>query len=217
MIDGWLAARIPSLINAPGINRLDGVAVNGPHYFNENMPLRDGIPLSVGLADGTSQVIQSPVINTVAGAIAIQQVLEDTKWVSLPGDALAYAPHLRKDPLSGMPPKSVIYMFGKGDQTAPNPTETALVRAGDLADRVTLYRNDLAFAEDPAVPKNPHQFAVNGVTNPDPLVVAIALGAQEQIATFFATGGKEIIHPEPARFFEVPILLPLPEDLNYIR
>jgi hypothetical protein len=88
---------------------------------------------------------------------------------------------------------------------------------GKMAAACGFYRNDLAFAEDPAVPKNPHQFAVNGVTNPDPLVVAIALGAQEQIATFFATGGKEIIHPEPARFFEVPIVLPLPEDLSYIR
>src|SRR5262249_5054217 len=28
--------------------------------------------------------------------------------------------------------------------------------------------------------------------------------------------GTEAIHPEPARFFEVPINLPLPEDLNYI-
>jgi hypothetical protein len=44
----------------------------------------------------------------------------------------------------------------------------------------------------------------------------IALGAQEQIATFFATDGTEIIHPEPARFFEVPIQGPLPEDLNFI-
>jgi hypothetical protein len=40
--------------------------------------------------------------------------------------------------------------------------------------------------------------------------------AQEQIATFFATDGAEIIHPEPARFFEVPIQEPLPEDLSYI-
>ena len=45
---------------------------------------------------------------------------------------------------------------------------------------------------------------------------AIARGAQEQVATFFATDGAVVIHPEPARFFEVPISLPLPEDLNYI-
>ena len=44
----------------------------------------------------------------------------------------------------------------------------------------------------------------------------IALGAQSQIAMFFASEGESIVHPEPARFFEVPIQGPLPEDLNYI-
>jgi hypothetical protein len=44
----------------------------------------------------------------------------------------------------------------------------------------------------------------------------IALGAQAQIAMFFASDGETIIHPEPARFFEVPIHGPLPEELNYI-
>jgi len=41
-------------------------------------------------------------------------------------------------------------------------------------------------------------------------------GAHEQIATFFATDGEVIIHPEPARFFETPIAGALPEGLNYI-
>jgi hypothetical protein len=31
-----------------------------------------------------------------------------------------------------------------------------------------------------------------------------------------SSDGETIIHPEPARFFEVPIQGPLPEDLNYI-
>ncbi len=54
------------------------------------------------------------------------------------------------------------------------------------------------------------------ITNPNPLVDAIARGAQEQIAVFFASDGKEVIHPEPARLFEVPIAGPLPEALNFI-
>ncbi len=33
---------------------------------------------------------------------------------------------------------------------------------------------------------------------------------------YFASDGTVVIHPEPARFFEVPIMLPLPEDLNFI-
>ena len=44
----------------------------------------------------------------------------------------------------------------------------------------------------------------------------IALGAQAQIASFFASEGETIVHPEPAQFFEVPIQGPLPEELNYM-
>ena len=206
-----LASRIPSLINAPGITSLAGVLLPAPH-FNENFPLRDGLPLQIGLADGTSQKIQSPVINTVAGAMAIQEAVENMKWSGRFGDPVAYARYLRKTPLPGVPAKAVIYQIAKGDQSVPNPNGTALLRAGDLADRATFYRHDLAFAENPTLPKNPHTFIIS--TN----VAAfkpIALGAQEQIAVFFATDG-EIIHPEPSQFFEVPIVLPLPEDFNFI-
>jgi hypothetical protein len=48
---------------------------------------------------------------------------------------------------------------------------------------------------------------------------AIALGGQQQIATFFASDGTQIIQPPgvPAEFFEVHRdTWPLPEDLNYI-
>jgi hypothetical protein len=128
---------------------------------------------------------------------------------------VAYAPHLRKDPLAGVPAKAVIVQFAKGDQIVPNPTATALLRAGDLADRTTFFRNDLAFAENSGVPKNPHGFltAISGVV---PLAVEIALGAQEQIATFFVSDGTVVIHPEPSRFFEMPIGGQLPERLNFI-
>jgi hypothetical protein len=53
--------------------------------------------------------------------------------------------------------------------------------------------------------------------NPNALVRSIAQGVQRQIATFFASDGTVVVHPEPARFFEVPFVGPLPEDLNYIR
>jgi hypothetical protein len=210
---GLLAARVPSLINGPGITNLDGVAT-GPRYFNENMPLRNGLRLTVTRADGTSDVIQSPVTNTVAGAMEIQLVIKNEEWVLQATNPVAYAPHLRKDPLAGMPVKSVLYLFAKGDQQSPNPAETGLLRAGDLADHATFYRTDLAFAEDPTVPKDPHSF-MPMILFPG-LAGAIARGAQEQIAAFFASDGTQIIHPEPARFFEVPIQGPLPEDLNYI-
>src|SRR5713101_5163235 len=207
-----LASRTPSLLNGTGITSIDGVSVPGPR-FDENMPLRDGVALVVRLADGTERVIQSPVINTVPGAMQIQEVIDHTEWVSQSGDPVAYAPHLRRSPLAGIAAKSVIYQFAKGDQIVPNPATTAILRAGDLADRATFYRHDLAFAENPQLPTIPHGF----LTRLDILGFrAITLGAQEQIATFFATDGAVVIHPDPARFFETPIQGPLPEDLSFI-
>jgi hypothetical protein len=165
------------------------------------------------LEDGSSREIHSPLINDVPGAMAIQEVFYNAQWAMLPGDALAYISHLRKEPLAGMAAKSILFQFDKADQNMPNPFSSALVRAGDLADRATFYRHDLAFAENPTIPKNGHTF-VTSVGNP--ALREIALGGQEQIASFFAADGKEIIHPDPQRFFEVPIIPPLPEDLSYI-
>jgi hypothetical protein len=112
-----------------------------------------------------------------------------------------------------VPAKSVLFQFAKGDQIVPNPTTTAILRAGNLADRTTYFRNDLAYADNRGLSMNPHQFML-GVD--DANGKAIALAAQEQIATFFASDGTNIIHPEPAKYFEVPIQEQLPEDLNYI-
>jgi hypothetical protein len=213
-VGALLAARTPSLINSPGITSIGGLAVAGP-YFNENMPLRDRLPLAVRLTDGTTEVIQSPVINTVAGAMDIQEVLENREWVSQTANPVAFAPHLRKDPLPGVPVRPVLFQFALGDQIAPNPTNAAILRAGDLADRAVLYRNDLAFAEDPAVPKNPHGFMLK-IDSTDPLARQIAFGAQEQLATFLASDGTVINHPKPSRFFEDLIDLALLEGLNFL-
>jgi hypothetical protein len=110
----------------------------------------------------------------------------------------------------------VIFQVAKGDQTVPNPTATNIIRAGDLADRVTYFRNDLAFAANPATPKNPHTFLTN-IASPFPSVALFALAAQAQIATFFATDGTLTIDPDGAGpFFETPIVPPLPEVLNFI-
>lgn len=95
----------------------------------------------------------------------------------------------------------------------PNPT-TAILRAGGLADRATRFRNDLAYAVNAGVGKNPHTFLSNignGVQAP------YAVMAQTQMAIFFATGGALTIDPDGAAgpFFEVPTLA-LPEGLNFI-
>ena len=191
-----LATRQPQLLNLPPTQ---GVPVPFNLNFNENSPLRD-LP---------------PVTNNVPGATAIQLLLERNEWVQQSGNPVSYAPLIRKDPPGRHAAKPVIIQFAKGDVTVPNPTSSAIVRAGDLADRVTYFRNDLAYAANPTgVPKNPHTFLTNiGAAGTVPYAVA----AQTQIAIFFASNGAIVVDPDGVGpFFEVPIALPLPEALNYI-
>jgi hypothetical protein len=179
------------LLNAP--------PVTPPLFgFNENLPLRN----------------QPPVINNVPGAIAIQEFLDRLQWVEQPGDSVAHAPHIRKRPLSGVAAKPIIVQIAKGDGTVPNPTNTALIRAGDLSDRTTYFRNDLAFAANSAIPKNPHTFLTNLMI---PASAPLALATQGQIATFLASDGTLTIDPDGADpLFETPIIGPLPETLNLL-
>jgi hypothetical protein len=194
-----LAARTPSLINAPGLTAIDGVAVGTPRY-DENKPLRD----------------RPPVINTVAGAIAIQEAFEMHEWGQQSGQSpIVWARHLRSSPLGGDDPKPVIIQFARGDQNSNNPGTFELLRAGGLADRTLHYRHDLAFEQDPDVPKNPHGFFLDS-TSPNSTVRSVSRGAQDQVGAFFASDGNTIIHPAPAELFEVPVQPPLTEALNYI-
>jgi hypothetical protein len=220
-IGRYLRDRVPSLLNAPGIDSFDDVPIAEPR-FNEQLPLRDGLPLAVGLADGTSQTVQSPVLNTVPGAMEIQLVMERTQWVQQAADGTAYAPYLSKSPLKGIPAKPVIVQLARGDQTVPNPGTTALIRSGDLADRATIFRNDLAFAANPTgfPTKNAHNFVTMPATAQQ---TAVALAARRQIAEFFASDGvlftdpDDYIVPAPSQpLFEAPIVGPLPEDLGFI-
>jgi hypothetical protein len=185
---GALATRVPRLLNLPG-------------NFNENIPLRN-LP---------------PVVNAVADAMPIQKVIDNNEWVSQSGNPVAYAPYIRNSRLDGRKPNPVIFQIAKGDQTVPNPTGAAILRAGDLADRATYFRNDLAFASNPATPKNPHTFLTRITT---PSVAAFAIAAQQQIATFFASDGSLTIDPDGAgSIFETPIGLTElldAERLNFI-
>lgn len=194
-----LQARTPSLLNGPGITIIDGVPVSAPH-FNENKPLRN-LPV---------------VVNAIAGAMDIQKAFEMHEWGQESGqNPVVWAPYIRARPLAGLYAKSVIYQFAKTDQQANNPGTTALLRAGNLADWTPHYRHDLAFAEDPTIPKNPHQVVVSP-THPNATFRAVSRGMQDQVARFLASEGTVVIHPEPARFFEVPVAGSLSERLNYI-
>jgi hypothetical protein len=171
--------------------------VGGLAQFDENMPLRD----------------EPPRVNPVPGAAALQEFIDQSEWAAQPGSPVAYAPFLRKSPLRGNSAKAIILQFAKGDQTVPNPTTSAILRAGELQERATYFRNDLAFPL--GAPRNPHTFltniAVAGVAQ------LSAFQAQAQIAAFFASDGALTIDPDGAGpLFETPIVLPLPEGLNFI-
>jgi hypothetical protein len=184
-----LGSHAPSLLNG------------GVGGFDENIPLRN----------------RPPVVNKVPGAIDIQEYLDHARWVQEKGDDVAYASYLRKEPLPGVPPKSVLLPFAKGDMTYPNPGTTAMIRAGALTDRSIYFRNDLEFAADPNFPKNPFDFPFAIDPNPDPNVITIGAELGESVGKFFETDGMTINDPDgTGPLFEVPIAGPLPEDLNYI-
>ena len=205
-----LASRTPSLIN---VQDPSGIA------FNENLPLRN----------------QAPVINTVPGAMEIQEVFERLEWLYMPADAVGFAPFLTKAPLAERTGTPVVVQLAKGDTTVPNPATTAIIRAGELADRTTYYRTDIAvcrFGIGPAAPPpnpppgvetNGHNFLIRMNS---PTRTAIALSAQEQAAVLFESDGATMIDPDgaclpdetgkPGCLFEVPIQGPLPEDLGFI-
>jgi hypothetical protein len=188
-----LFTRIPSLYNnpnpvPPGVTPFTN--------FDENIPLRN-LPL---------------VVDTVAGASAIQTVIDNSEWAQQAANPAAYAPFVT--------PGKTIIQFARGDKTVPNPTTSAILRAGNLASRATLFRNDLAYPLNPqsaanpgGVPKNPHTFLTNiGGAG----TVGYALAAQAQIARFFASDGTVTIDPDgPGPFFETPTSM-VPEDLKYI-
>ncbi len=156
--------------------------------FDENIPLRN-LPI---------------VTDTVPGASAIQELIDHAEWAQQAGNPAAYAPYITRP---------VIIQFARGDKTVPNPTASAILRACGCAARATLFRNDLVYAANPTVPKNPHAF----LTNIAVLSVALyAIEAQTQLATFLASDGAMTIDPDgPGPFFETPTSM-VPEDLAFI-
>jgi hypothetical protein len=185
-----IARLSPSFRGLVGLSLLarglyNATPVNGIN-FNENMPLK-GKPL---------------VVDTVNGAEAIQNFIDESEWAQQAGNPEGWAPHI------SMP---VIYQFARGDKTVPNPTASRVIHAGHLESRTTLFRNDLT---NPlfGTSSNPHTFLTNilgaGQT--------FAYQAQNQIATFFSSDGATMIDPDGAApYFETPSTL-FPEDLAFI-
>lgn len=157
-------------------------------FFQEQMPLRG----------------EGPVTDTVPGALAIQDYLAKSTWLSRPGSPETFAPLIE--------PERVLIQAAFGDQTVPNPTAYTLVDAGNLWSRTSLYRNDRTMNAD----NNPHGFLLDLGT-----FRTAALQGQAQVAAFLADG--KVIDPDGGGpVWEVPIsdpalLLPLNYEMPALR
>ena len=171
-------------------NRRPSVLNGGWEGFTESTPLF-GAPAEVKPA---------------RGALAIQDVGSRTNWINRSGSPETYAPLLRLRPAPGVPPKKVIYQFAFGDETVPNPTSATLVRAGNLQDVTSLYRND----RTPTAGQNPHGYLL------DPRITGRNL-AQMMFSDFYTSLGERITDPDGAgNVFEVPIAdFETLQQLNY--
>jgi hypothetical protein len=134
---------------------------NGPPNERTRKIRFETVPMPRFPSTAWSVISRAKQIQTDAsreGAIAIQDLIERVEWAMQSGETVAHASHLRAQPLDGLQAKSLLVQFAKGDRQTPNPATTAFLRAGGLADRATWFRNDLAFAANPGLPKDPHQF-----------------------------------------------------------
>jgi hypothetical protein len=147
--------------------------MNGEQDFTESIPLP----------------AEAPVREPAAGALAIQAYFDRAEWLSQPANPVAFAAYLQRAPLLGLAPKAVLYQWAVGDRTVPNPTTAALLRAGGLQPASSLYRHDQGVAGLSERFKNPHGFLV---WTAFPEVHAIGRAAQEQVARFLVSGGRQI-------------------------
>jgi hypothetical protein len=194
-----LAARTPPLVNLPAGSPDPINPGNILYPFNDNLPPRD----------------QPPLVNTVPGAIAIQNEIDRIEWAMQSSDPVAYAPHLCTAPLAGVPARPVLLTFAQGDPIVSNPTTGNLLRAGNLRDRTIYFRGLDAYAalQPPLTPSaaDLHEFLVRLT----PAGTSFALAAQESAATFLNSDGQITLDPNQLlppgqQFFETPFTGPLP-------
>ncbi len=218
-------------LNVGGASTVD-IARWSPAYqslSNQVLGLRMPSLLNAGSTFNQDYVLPGqPVHNvTVPGAVDIQNVFETLEWLTNSGDPIAFAPHLQVSPLSGVTARPVLMQFARGDMTVTNPANSMLIRVAGLQGSTWEYRHDLARAQAPDLPLDPHPFLVlfvslNGSSIQLPGLdgISISLDAQGQIAGFLASDGQTI--PDPNQLsklifgfnvFQAPGTLPF--DFGY--
>lgn len=170
---------------------------------------------------------EPPVVNEVIGAPAVQAGFESADWLQMLGDPLSFGSHLKLDPLPGITPKPVLFLYSMGDLEVPNPTNSALIRAAGLESTSWYLLSDRAFAiaqkDGYTDLYNPHTLFSYPTMFEYPDQESIGLAEQQQAAEFLASGGKENPNPNPLltgpykgiQLFVIPPSLP--ERLNYFQ
>ena len=190
----------------------------------ETLALRNPPLLNQGNTYNEDYVLPNQPVHTVtvAGALPIQNAFENIDWLGMLGDPISFAPHLNLSPLVGRTARPSLFQFALGDMTVPNPMNTALIRAAGGQPNGWEYRHDLARAQTPDLPVDPHPFlelfvSLGGSTIQLPGLdgLSIALDAQGQLAGFFQSDGAVVPDPNNlsaliygVKLFQIPATLP---------
>ena len=138
-----------------------------------------------------------------------------TSWAQQAGNPVAWAPFIRAQPLRG-----------NGAEAGDRPVRQGR-RDGAEPDGVGDHPRRRARGPRHVLPQRPRLRERAGLHGQEPAHVPhatsaarrapLAVAAQQQIATFFASGGAVTIDPDGAGpLFETPIAGPLPETLNFL-
>lgn len=166
--------------------------------------LLNGGPGLDGFTESLPDPTDRPITDPYKGSFRIRQSLSAGNWLEQSGSPEAFAPLIRLHPRDK--PKTVQYLNAFGDHTVPNTTIGNIMRAGQLFDRLTFYRND----KTPTSGTDPHGFMA------DPTLAGRS-GAEQELAVFLQSHGQTVFDPDgPGAVFEQPIYDPRELDcLHY--
>jgi hypothetical protein len=165
----------------------DALRIQHPNLLNGG-PGLNGFTESLPGPTGARETAPYP------GSFTIRQTLAAGNWLERQGSPETFAPLIRLHPRYGE--KTVAYLNPFGDATVPNTAVGNIIRAGQLFDRLTWYRND----KSPTKDTDPHGFMA------DPTLAGRS-GAELQLGTFLQSHGATVIDPDGAgELFELPIV-----------